>query len=395
MSRPSYFALINDGEPFRLLFPIGFLFGITGTLLWPAYAWNLLDAYPGIMHSRIMIEGFMTAFIFGFLGTALPRLIEVRRFSILFSFFLSAGLIMVVLLHGSQQHLAGDICYLVTLTTFVGNFLLRFGERKDTPPPAFILVAAGLLCGISGAALQVLIQTYPEILPAIAFPLTRLLLNQGFLILPIMGVGAFLLPRFFGLASRQNFPESRPAPPGWYGEAGFASLCGLLVLGSFLLEASGFYRPGIALRMGGIVLFLIRELPFLKSGNKGGSIAMALQLALLAIPSGYLLMMIWPPFQASLQHVVFITGFSLLVLTAATRVILGHGGQSRLFHASMKSIRFMVILVVLAMLGRVSADWLPEIRFSHYGYASIFWVVGAIIWGVAILPSVRLPGDEE
>jgi uncharacterized protein involved in response to NO len=57
-------------EPFRLFFPIGLLLGIVGVALWPLYYAGFATTYPGTMHARLMVEGFMASFIIGFLGTA-------------------------------------------------------------------------------------------------------------------------------------------------------------------------------------------------------------------------------------------------------------------------------------------------------------------------------------
>ena len=45
--------------------------------------------------------------------------------------------------------------------------------------------------------------------------LQHLLSYQAFILLPILGVGTFLLPRFFDLPNLNEFPESRTPPPGW------------------------------------------------------------------------------------------------------------------------------------------------------------------------------------
>jgi len=39
-------------------------------------------------------------------------------------------------------------------------------------------------------------------------PLQRRLAYQGFVLLPIPGIGPFILPRFFGLPSPHDFPEA-------------------------------------------------------------------------------------------------------------------------------------------------------------------------------------------
>src|SRR5690606_3950720 len=61
-------------EPYRLFFPIGILTAIAGVMMWPLLYAGKLGFYPGEAHVRVMIGGFMGAFVTGFLGTAFPRL---------------------------------------------------------------------------------------------------------------------------------------------------------------------------------------------------------------------------------------------------------------------------------------------------------------------------------
>jgi hypothetical protein len=82
-------------EPFRLFFPQAVLAGIVGVLLWPLYFWHFTEFYPGLGHIRIMAFGFFGGFIFGFLGTALPRMLSARPFEIY-------EVALLLLLHGAM-----------------------------------------------------------------------------------------------------------------------------------------------------------------------------------------------------------------------------------------------------------------------------------------------------
>src|SRR5512137_1146676 len=68
-------------EPYRLFFPLGAVAGIWGVMMWPALYAGMLRFYPGEAHTRIMVEGFIGAFVAGFLGTAFPRLTGNRTWS--------------------------------------------------------------------------------------------------------------------------------------------------------------------------------------------------------------------------------------------------------------------------------------------------------------------------
>ena len=62
-------------EPFRIFFPEGVFAGILGVALWPLYFTGVTGFYPGQAHARIMAYGLFGGFIFGFLGTAMPRML--------------------------------------------------------------------------------------------------------------------------------------------------------------------------------------------------------------------------------------------------------------------------------------------------------------------------------
>lgn len=391
---PSWWQLIAAGEPFRLLFPIGTLLGLIGIGLWPVYVWVGMDSYPGIIHARIMICGFLTAFVIGFLGTALPRLLDVPRLTghhaVAFALLVCSATTAYLL----QLVLVGDCIFLFTLLLLLGSLLSRARHRKDIPPPGFTLVAMGMLSAVGGGALFIALALGGGTLPPELHSIARLLLYQGFLLLPIMGIGAFLLPRFFGLPNRQSFPESLSPPPGWWRRAAFAATCGAAVIASFVLEAYGFFRSAFALRAIAVGIYIFREVPIHKAEVGGGSLALSLRVSLIALPLGYATMAILPQWMMTLNHIVFITGFSLITFVVASRVILGHSGQSHRFRNPGKAITFLLWLMILALATRLSADWMPNVRLTHYGYAAITWMVAVIIWAASMLPSVRIHDDE-
>ncbi len=65
-------------EPYRLLFPLGAVLGMLGTLVWILSALDRIP-WPGPLHHLLMIEGFETCFIVGFLLTAMPGFLHADR----------------------------------------------------------------------------------------------------------------------------------------------------------------------------------------------------------------------------------------------------------------------------------------------------------------------------
>jgi len=68
-------------EPFRIFFPVGAFLGVAGVSLWVLHYLGAGIPYPNVAHARLMIEGLMASFVFGFLGTAGPRLTSAPHFS--------------------------------------------------------------------------------------------------------------------------------------------------------------------------------------------------------------------------------------------------------------------------------------------------------------------------
>ena len=217
---PPYWNLVAAGEPFRLLFPLGAVIGIIGVLMWPLYVWKFTTIYPGVAHSRIMIEGFLTCFVIGFLGTALPRLLEAPRITVEETAGFAVALSGVCFLHCSGNTILGDQLFFLTLAGLVFSLGVRFLFRKDMPPPALILVSLGILSALAGSAIQAISQIAPAALPGWVLFMGRLLLNQGYLLLPIMGIGAFLLPCSFIFRGRCRSNERALAAERWLSGCG-------------------------------------------------------------------------------------------------------------------------------------------------------------------------------
>ena len=140
-------ATISDfaREPFRIFFPAGVLAGIGGVALWPLHFLGVMDFYPGLGHARIMACGLFGAFILGFLGTAMPRMLSVTPLSVSQVLPLVAIHVPMVVAFACSKILVGDVLFLMLLAMFVGVMAVRAKQRKDTPPPGFILVGLSFL----------------------------------------------------------------------------------------------------------------------------------------------------------------------------------------------------------------------------------------------------------
>src|SRR5215471_6534968 len=60
-------------DPYRIFFPLGIFLGIIGVSIWPLYYFGVTQGYSGRSHAFVQTDGFLFAFIAGFLLTAIPR----------------------------------------------------------------------------------------------------------------------------------------------------------------------------------------------------------------------------------------------------------------------------------------------------------------------------------
>jgi len=339
-----------------------------------------------------MAFGFFGGFILGFLGTALPRMLGSAKLTwielgLLFAIHLAmvAALALACIPTGDWLALALWILVLICLGR-------RFFQRTDVPPPGFVLVALSLLCAIMGTALA-LIQNRLED-QYFWISLRPLLQFQAFILLPILGVGGFFLPRFFNLASRQDFAESRSPLPDWTRQMLLALVTGLLICGTFIWEAAGHGRLASAVRSVLSVVYLYWQVPFYRSKIRGSSLAMALRVAFLLLPAGLMSAAMLPAFRVAWLHLTLIGGFSIFTLCVATRVVFGHSGLQRLLSGRLRWFTIAVFLMLAGMVTRISGDFSTRILPSHYSYGGLMWATGLLIWGAAVLPSIRFSDPD-
>ncbi|HSP46205.1 MAG TPA: NnrS family protein [Chthoniobacterales bacterium] len=373
-------------EPFRIFFPVGALLGLVGVSLWALYYLGAGVPYPNVTHARLMIEGLMASFIFGFLGTAGPRLTSAPHFSrpeiaIVFTFDLfAAGA------HTGGAHRLGDICFVLCLSLFARMLLRRFRQRKDNPPPNFILVALGILSGILGASL---VAYSEEAQYSRLYQAGSALLNECFVLLPILGVAPFFIGRLLDLPG-SDLPESRAFSREWKRQGAFNAVIGVAITASFVIETAGPSRAACWIRVAAIAFYLAARMPW-----RGHTfLADYLRAGLLFILAGFTLIALWPNYRIGSLHTVFVSGFNLIVFTVATRVVLGHSGNLDRLKTRLWFFIFMSALLFLAMVSRVTADLSPRARIIHLLAAAFCWLVAALIWIIKVIPKVTVTEGE-
>ena len=134
----------------------------------------------------------------------------------------------------------------------------------------------------------------------------------------------FFIGRLLDLPA-STLPESRAFPPEWRREAAFAALIGVLTIASFFLDALDWPGIGGWMRVLALGLYVGRRMPF-----RGRSfLANCLRVGIVTVLFGFAVVAAWPIYRVAGLHIVFITGFNLVVFTVAIRVVLWPQRQPR------------------------------------------------------------------
>lgn len=368
------------------------VFGLLGVLLWPLFHAGWLPYYPSIAHTRLMISGFAAFFIFGFLMTAGPRLLGVpafKRATVLSVFLLSCSACIAQLFNWI---VLGDLlfCSSVGVVLFFAAQTYRF--RSDCPPPGFPFAALGLACAFLGS-LSLALVTMGWDSPHL-FGFGKILLFQGFTLLPIVGVGAFFFPKLLGSRNEHDFPEMRIANAAWKRRFRHSAWVGFGFLLSVALELAGYVAAAYLLRLGALVGYCCSEIPF-RDFRLHRNIHGAQLLAILStIAIGLAGAAFFPGQKVAWLHAYFLVGLTGVIFLVSIRVVFGHSGRPDLILKSGRLSKWITGALTLAAATRIFADFYLSVQTSHYLYAAALWLVCGFAWLLFVAPKTMVTEPE-
>lgn len=372
-------------EPFRVFFPLGILLGWVGIGHWILYWAGILESYSCQGHGLVQMQGFMIAFAAGFLLTMLPRRTQAAPASGWTIASIAFGLVVSSGGNITERWIVAQAGYLtvwVALVSFVVPRLLGHGAGRR-PPAAFVLIPLGVLHGIAGAVLLVAATWGVER----ASEAGRLFCEQGVFLCFAIGVGSLFYPLIGGAPPPPDFDAS---PAERLRMVGFAA-AGIGILLTLMLEVAGWERVGPLMRaaiVGGAVALGVgaARLP-----GRPGINRRFIWLAMWCMPLGLAVSGALPDYRVPALHVLFVGGFSLMALAVGAHVVLGHAGREDLRDGNPWPVVTVGALVVVAMLGRVVADW-SETYFAHVASAAATWLAASALWLAYLGPKLRREG---
>ncbi|HZL85868.1 MAG TPA: NnrS family protein, partial [Candidatus Krumholzibacteria bacterium] len=366
----------NNIEPYRVFFPLGIVLGLLGVGVWPIYALGWIEGLRSIWHIDLQLQGFLFAFILGFLLTALPNFSmtqhaqksELVFFGIL---FLGGNLATILSLFS-----LGRVAFAINMLALVVFAAGRFRKRQSDPPPEFVFVGAGLLMGIVAAVFRALGLVSSDL--AGLDIVGRRILAEGMVTMLVLGIGGKLVPMIWGmpggaplvqLGSERRFtPRHREC-----------LVLALLYCATFLFEYLASERHALWVRAIIATIVFIRMFRFHRRGHTAGILV-----AVIRISTWLTCLALWgsaihPRYRVDVLHILFIGGFAMLILPIASRVILAHGGYSTEIEARSKTLAIAAILLGASLVLRIAAFFTAEHHFRVLGAAGIAWLVGLAV----------------
>jgi uncharacterized protein involved in response to NO len=375
-------------DAYRIFFPLGIVLGTAGVLVWPLYYYGVTEGYSGRAHAFVQSDGFLYAFIVGFLLTAIPRFTGTEAPSLITQYVLAAVVAISTAAFEVQFFTVGQTGFLIAQIALIAMAVQRFTHRQQDPPETFPLVGLGLGCGAIGAAINAG-MAWNVIAPSRDL-LGKRLLTEGMVLLLVLGIGGFLGPRLLGFAQLPQFTKIGAQLPGQsptrsllYKISGLVIVISLVAEYGFGLTAMAFVRAAVVTA---VILYAVQpwRLPVART-----TLARCVWLAHWFVILGVWLAAALPRYRIDFLHVLFIGGFTLMILAIGTRVTLSHGGHALAQEQRSWPLRIGLTTGLIALLARLGAPFAGFTYFAHLAWAAIFWIGGMLFWGFYLVKLMR------
>ncbi len=379
---------MKHSDPYRLFFPLGILLGLAGVAIWPIVYLGWLQGYWGSSHAFLQADGFLFSFIAGFLLTAVPRFTSTTVPSHATQWTLAGCIIIGSVCLELQEFQLGQIAFVAAYAMLVILIIRRFITRQSTPPETFPLIGIGIAAGFLGTIINALAAWD---LVSSGWLLTgKRALTEGMTLLLVLGVGGFLGPRLMGFErlpvigvqmdrAKKQLLVPRGIP---YLAAGILILLSIPLEYGFSITWMVFVRATVA------TLVMIRALEPWRLPTHRTTLSWCVWTANLLILIGLWMAAIFPIYRIDFLHILFIGGFTLLILAVGMRVTLSHGGHGLASEHKNWVLRIGLTAGLIAMLARVGAPF-SQSYTDHLALAAALWIFALTLWGIRILKLLR------
>ena len=374
--------LIRAG-PYRFFFPLGMVCGLLGVGHWLAWSSGWLKESNTFFHTSMQAEGFLACFVVGFLMTALPRFLGTAIASTAEIIFPASAAIAFIGASLASGYRISQVAFLVLLLSTLIFGLRRIVHRAKNPPDSFVLNLFGLVQGIAGPVL-ILAGDFGQ--RPVLMQVGRQMLQIGFLLCLVLGIGGYLTPFLMGYADDPSCdPGIRPDRRRW-ALAGH-TLTGLVILGSFIFEPHA-ARLAAGLRAFFVTAHLMIFAKIARPIRRRRTPVYFFWISSWLVAAGLIGEAVLPDYRIAMLHLTFIGGFSLMIVSFALNVIFSHGADPRRLDDPIRPLWIIGIGILSSMIMRVAADFDAWHYQMWIHAASGTWFLAGLFWLVYVFPKL-------
>lgn len=363
--------------PYQIFFPLGVLWALCAVSVWFVQDLSWFSTPTILIHSRLIMGGFLWSFITGFLMTAIPRMTGTESANKT-EYVLALALILSQVL--GAWRIDGRWFYgsSLALTFFLAVYGGRRILRSTKPVPVFFShVGVAVILAFLGAYYGYKGETAMEIH----------LYSVGAVLLLVLGIGT----RFFSfLSGLPSFFENESQTPFRFAFHGLALLDGALLF----LAGKGFSTAYLGLAViTSLYLFFVWKV--WRPSTRASALKFAVRFAACMIPSSFILCWLFPLMFVTWFHFLFIGCFALMTFSVATRVTLAHGSYPIDIETKSPALWWFVSFLGLALTSRILYGLTEGMMRKSFLYAAAsFWILAILSWCISFFIRILRSGQE-
>ncbi len=363
--------------PYQIFFPLGILNALLAVGVWFVQNLGWFESPAILIHSKLIVGGFLWSFIVGFLMTAVPRMTGTSSAN-KFEYLLSSALLIGQTIFAWQL----DARFFYANQALLIFFLIIYGGRrvlKLTKPIPIFFSHVGM------AMVLALLGTYYHFVGNSFMGIH--LYHVGAVLLLVLGIGTRFFSFLSGLPSA--FENVNSTWPRIMFHGAGISMGALLYLAGRGVTVSYLGLTLLSL----VYLFKIWQIQ--RPSNRPSPLKYGVRIVAAMIPASFFFTWLQPQMFITWFHLLFIGCFALITFAVATRVTLAHGSYSTDLEMKSPALWCLVAFLVLGIISRISygfSEGFWKTSFLHL--AATFWVLAVGSWCWTFLPRIFKPGPQ-
>lgn len=373
---PGLVHYMKNLAPYQIFFPLGILSALSAIGVWLVQGLNWFSSPAILIHSKLIMGGFLWSFIIGFLMTAIPRMTgteSARKSEMSLAVLLILSQIFQAWIIDGRWFYGTGIVLILFLIFYAGRRIL---QSKKTVPVFFSHVGIAIALALAGAAYHFTGNSVMGLH----------LYHIGAVLLLVLGIGTRFFSFLSGLPSVFEETTSKRVRLLFH-------LMGLSVTG--FLFAAGLGKAWAYLGLSIVTLFyLVFIWRIFRASDRPSALKYGVRVVALMIPVSFFLSWFRPSDYITWFHFLFIGCFTLLTFSVATRVTLAHGSYPVALEMKTRSLWVFLTFLLLGLFFRILYRFIGgDLQVHLLHLAACFWILAIVVWCASFLVKIFKPGN--